>query len=458
MNVFELFASISLDTTKYEKGLEDAEGKMNKTASSIKKFTKTFAAVSAGVTTAATAVFAFANKTSQAGDNIDKMSQKLGMSAEKYQEWSHILEHSGTSIDAMQASMKTLASSVESGSDAWEKLGINIEEVRGMDQEDLFELTIKALQNVTNETERTYLAGKLLGRGATELGPLLNTSAEEIERMRQNLHDMGAVMSDETVKNSAAFQDALTDLKAALSGIQYSLAEKLLPAITSIIEKATDFLTGGGMDGIIDGIGTFIVVIGKAAEQVFSFIGGVFNMLESTGLLDTLGNILMTVISLLEPLGTLVNAILPVAAAILEPVGELIKVVAGALDWLLDSVNLAVGLLTGNQSKIDIALGLDPLNPSNLQKWMNGTASTATLRAGETWDGVVYDEYGNKWNTHADNYYSDQFVGIDRPWLTNGSTTVNNYNMTVDVKNVREFNDIVSIAQNQRVATRMGVS
>ena len=134
MNVFELFASISLDTTKYEKGLDDAEGKMNKTASSIKKFTKTFAAVSAGVTGAATAVFAFANKTSQAGDNIDKMSQKLGMSAEKYQEWSHILEHSGTSIDAMQASMKTLASSVESGSDAWEKLGINIDEIRGMDQ------------------------------------------------------------------------------------------------------------------------------------------------------------------------------------------------------------------------------------------------------------------------------------------------------------------------------------
>ena len=212
------------------------------------------------------------------------------------------------------------------------------------------------------------------------------------------------------------------------------------------------------MDGILDGIGTFIVVIGKAAEQVFSFIGGVFNMLESTGLLDTLGNILMTVIGLLEPLGTLVNAILPVAAAILEPVGELIKVVAGALDWLLDSVNLAVGLLTGNQSKIDIALGLDPINPSNLQKWMNGTASTASLRNGETWDGVVYDEYGNKWNTHDDNYYSDQFVGIDRPWLASGNTTVNNYNMTVDAKNVRELNDMVSIAQNQRVATRMGVS
>ena len=43
-------------------------------------------------------------------------------------------------------------------------------------------------------------------------------------------------------------------------------------------------------------------------------------------------------------------------------------------------------------------------------------------------------------------------------WVGNGATTVNNYNMTVDAKNVRELNDMVSIAQNQRVATRMGVS
>ncbi len=39
-----------------------------------------------------------------------------------------------------------------------------------------------------------------------------------------------------------------------------------------------------------------------------------------------------------------------------------------------------------------------------------------------------------------------------------GAGTTNIYNMTVDSKNVRELNDMVSIAQNQRVATRMGVS
>jgi hypothetical protein len=53
------------------------------------------------------------------GDNIDKMSQKMGMSASAYQEWDAVMQHSGTSMETMKSSMKTLANAAETGNDAF---------------------------------------------------------------------------------------------------------------------------------------------------------------------------------------------------------------------------------------------------------------------------------------------------------------------------------------------------
>ena len=76
--------------------------------------------VAIGAIAGATAMFI--NKTAEAGDRVDKMSQKIGLSRQKYQEWDYILSQSGSDIDKMQVGMKTLSqqmvASVKKGSDA----------------------------------------------------------------------------------------------------------------------------------------------------------------------------------------------------------------------------------------------------------------------------------------------------------------------------------------------------
>ena len=84
--------------------------------------------------------------------------------------------------------MKTLANAATTNSAAFKELGISQKDLANMSQEQLFEATIAGLQNVEDTTQRTYLAGKLLGKGATELGALLNTSAEETQAMRDRVH------------------------------------------------------------------------------------------------------------------------------------------------------------------------------------------------------------------------------------------------------------------------------
>ena len=81
------------------------------------------------------------------GDTIDKMSQKMGMSSDAYQEWDFVLQHCGASIESLKPAMKTLATAAESGSDAFAQLGISQEQIAGMSQEQLFDATIADLQS-----------------------------------------------------------------------------------------------------------------------------------------------------------------------------------------------------------------------------------------------------------------------------------------------------------------------
>lgn len=258
MNVFELFAKLSLDSSEYESGLDDSEKKAGTFGQKLKGGLQTAAKVGVAavgaVTTAVVATgAAMVKQTGQVaayGDNIDKMSQKMGLSAQSYQEWDAILQHSGASIETMKTGMKTLATAAETGSDAFAKLGMSQEQIANMSQEELFGATITALQNVEDETQRTYLASQLLGRGGTELGALLNTSAEDTEKMRQRVHELGGVMSDEAVKASAAYQDSLQDMQTSISGIKRGLISDFLPSITTVMDGLTEVFSGNGDTGL----------------------------------------------------------------------------------------------------------------------------------------------------------------------------------------------------------------
>jgi hypothetical protein len=195
----------------------------------------------------------------------------LGISAEAYQEWDAVLQHSGTSIDSMGIGMKTLATAAARGSDAFTALGISAKQAASMSREDLFAQTITALQNVADENQRAQLAQDLFGRSAMELGPLLNTSAADTRAMRDRVHELGGVMSDEAVKASAAYQDTLQDLQTAMGGTKRNLIAEFLPGITTVMDGLTAILTGD--DGV-----------GRVSEGIGNVIGNITTILSEAGL------------------------------------------------------------------------------------------------------------------------------------------------------------------------------
>ena len=286
------------------------------------------------------------------GDNIDKMSQKMGLTAEAYQEWDAVMQHSGTSMETMKASMKTLANAAQTGNDAFEQLGISQEQLANMSQQDIFEATIAGLQNVEDTTQRTYLAGKLLGRGATELGPLLNSSAEETQAMRDRVKELGGVMSNDAVKAAAAYQDQLQDMQTAFSGLSRNMMSEFLPDVTTVMAGLTEIFSGnteGGLGMITEGINGIANNLTQALPQLMQVASGIVTALGQA-IVQNLPMLLSTGISILQQLATgILQAIPTMLPTIIDFVVELGNMIIESLPLLVEAaaqiiVNLALGI------------------------------------------------------------------------------------------------------------------
>lgn len=77
---------------------------------------KTAAKWGTGIATAAigaaTAMTASATSAAGVADDVDKMSAKIGISREAYQEWKYVLGQNGMEITKLQAGMKTLTTQI----------------------------------------------------------------------------------------------------------------------------------------------------------------------------------------------------------------------------------------------------------------------------------------------------------------------------------------------------------
>lgn len=391
MDLMALVARLTLDKSNYDQGLDDASKGAQTFGDKLKNGLGTAAKVGAAAVTAVataagamtTALVKGAGEVAAYGDNIDKASQKLGISAEAYQEWDAVLQHSGTSIDSLGIGMKTLASKAQSGSDAFTKLGISQKEAASMSREELFSKTITALQNVTDENERSALATELFGRSAMELGPLLNTSAADTQAMKDRVHELGGVMSNEAVKAAAAYQDSLQDMTTAFDGLKRNLMSEFLPSLTTVMDGLTELFTTGGTEKISEGINAFVDKISEVIPKILEK-GSEIVLALAKAIVDNLPKLINAAVQailtfaqgIVKQLPTLVKAglqiILELARSIAKALPELIptivEVVMEIVDVLTDPDTLSDLIDAALEIILALAEGLIDAMPKLIEK------------------------------------------------------------------------------------------
>lgn len=276
MEIFKLFGSIFVDTTDTDKKLDKTNKKGKGIAETLGNGLKTAAKWGAGIvaaaTTAGAAIVGMATKTAANCDEIDKMSQKLGLSREAYQEWDYILSQNGANIDSLGAGMKTLTATMDKATEGnktaisnFKKLGLSVYDNTGKlkTQEQMFEETVTALQGMEDGTEKARLATELFGKQGQELMPLLNGEAGSVDELKNKAHELGMVLGDETVDAGVSFTDTMDTLKRAGTGLFNVVGGAVMPIVEQFANSIIDNMPM--IQGIIS---QFVPIIQQAAQTI----------------------------------------------------------------------------------------------------------------------------------------------------------------------------------------------
>lgn len=332
-------------------GKEGGEALGSALASGIGAAAATIAAAVAAATAAAVAVgkqfIEAANATAAYGDEVDKTSQKMGLSAQAYQEWDYVMKIAGTDMASMTAGVKTLtnkiADATSGSSDAAAKfaqLGISMEDLQTLSQEELFAKTIEGLQGMEEGTERAALANDLFGKSGMNLAPLLNMTAEETQDLIDKANEYGMIMGDEAVKDAAAYTDAVTTLKNTFKGLKNSLMSQFLPSLTDVMDGLSAIFAGdeGGIEMIKTGIEDLTANISAVSPQLFELAEVIVG-----SLIDGFGPMLP---SLVSSIFTFINsAITNIAKMVPQLIPAITTGIKGVCKALLDALPLLVTAL-----------------------------------------------------------------------------------------------------------------
>lgn len=240
----QLVYKIQGDNSEFDKSITQSETKVSKFGSVADKML-------AGVTVAAIGMVIkkigdMVISSATALDRVDKLSQKIGISRVAFQEWDYILGQSGASVEGLQMGVKTLSNAADEArkgtalyAEAFDRLGVSVTDANGnmKDQETLFAEVFSALADMENQTERTALATKLLGRSATELAPTLNTSKEGIEQLRSEAHSLGLVYSDELVDAGVVLGDNIDRLKKSFEALKTNALAPIIGLAVTFTDK-----------------------------------------------------------------------------------------------------------------------------------------------------------------------------------------------------------------------------
>lgn len=332
-------------------------------------------------------------------DEINTLSIQTGISAEKLQEFKYMEDLIDVSTDTMTGSMAKLIknmASAQNGSKntaaAFEALGIAITDESGelRNNQDVFGEVIDALSKMENETQRDAYSMQIFGKSAQDLNPLIEAGGDKIAALAQEAHDMGYVLSGETLDSLNETQDALDRFSKVTEGAKNNLVAAFGPTVTATIEPLVGVLkdipaavASGDFSGILESTkGIIDGAIQTAQEQAPHFIKTGLSLARqvAVGIIQelpsiqeaSLGIMMAFIEGITEEAPKLIEAVPPVieqlADGLIKAAPGLIKAALGLIKTLSESIIATVPVLSAAAPRIisEVIGGITELLPELL--------------------------------------------------------------------------------------------
>ena len=413
--------------------------------------------------------------TLQVAADVDEyltQSQITGVPTEMLQAWDYAAPLIDTDAETIKGAMtkitKAMGDAQDGNAAAIEKfgeLGVAITDADGnlRSAEEVFYDVVDALAQMEPGAERDAAAMELMGKSAQELNPLINAGSRALKEYGEQAEQVGYILSEDQVAALGAVDDAYQELQLTIEANRKQLAADFAPAAESAMKLFSD-------------------VVKEAGEW-----------LKKSGLIENLALIIESLIDIFRTAGEIMQSIpgfdqsLGMLKVTLGAIAQFVAVIA-------DGFAAVKSLLTLDFRGFTDALGFGygSGRANNLQRTtmqQNGDwQAYQDFYSSTQWSGYTPDESlygfdsssGQYYDRKTGNYVSFNATGNDNwrgglTWLGEAGPELaylpqgtrilsaqesrgfggDTYYITIDAASVREFNDIVEMAQSARVRSRM---
>lgn len=220
MNLFELFAVLTLNKSGYEKGLNDAEKSTKSFSQKVKdtlqnETVQSFTMVIGAVVKLGKELYNLMNVGIEYADQMGDLAAKYGTTSEAISEIGYIATQTGSDVNTLTNAMSMLYMRAKQDGEAFQSLGVSVKDSNGQfkSMDELFWETVYAMNNLESDGEKSAYMLDLFGRSAANIGEILRKDTAEIDAMRNEAHDLGIVVSQETADFAGAWQDRMDRIK-----------------------------------------------------------------------------------------------------------------------------------------------------------------------------------------------------------------------------------------------------
>lgn len=261
--------------------LEGVQEKLAKFGLAMQGVKAGFELVSAGVQVAKKAYDEFVGSTVKMADDLLQQSSVTGLSTDALQEYAYMAELVDTDVSTITGSMQKMIKNMSTASkgtgdayNAFKKLGVSITDSNGemRDANEVFAEAITALGAMDNETEKNALAMQIFGKSAMDLNPLIEAGADSIDEFRQQAHDMGYVLDEETLTALGNVDDTMQVLNNQFTAVKQQIAVALLPIVEEITGAFLEWARSVDWQAVGNTIKTVMQGISKAINAVIPVI------------------------------------------------------------------------------------------------------------------------------------------------------------------------------------------
>lgn len=396
MNVFELFSTITLDKTNYEKGLKSASvltkteaEKMKNSLLELKNANKTamdnlikdFASGKINITdynnelskikssnseientaksmgisledsakksalawgAVATAIVAVGKKIDQLmqqslqyADQMGDIAAKYGTTSEAISEMAYVATQAGSDVNTLANAMSMLYMRAKQDGEAFQSLGVSVKDANGdfKSMDDLFWETVYAMNDLDSEGEKSAYMFDLFGRSASNIGEILRKDSSELEEMRKRAHDLGIVVNQTTADFAGSWFDKLDELK--LQG--QSVLASIVAGAPDAEERLQNFF-----DNVVELLEQYVPTFVNFSLRLLLQISLALIRTAPSMVADLVSTIIDTVLSI-----NWLQVGLDIGKSILE----------GILNIVVSGLNSALGWLGVDIPKVDLGVG-----------------------------------------------------------------------------------------------------